>query len=231
MDASYNFAIFLDADFFFGRSALQNYLSEFLSIAITVFVVDQLIQYRHRRINRPLRNIGYVRLFDELDDFIRDFVPVSFYDISKIRDLRFGSYSTFVVRTLKDFKDNELYRGVREYEAALERSVILFKNNDEIYNDSIRELNLRAQNLISFENRIQFIIEHYSMHFTNNEVQVLNEICLNINQHFSTYKNSVTGADDIDKFNLSHVVPGVAEKIVSLWQRLLYIGFRNEKKS
>jgi hypothetical protein len=233
MNSSYNnFANYFDADFFFGRSALQNYLSEILSIIVTIFVVDQIIRYRHRRINRPLRNIGYVRLFDELDDFIEYFVPVDFYEISTIRNLQFGNYSTFVVRTLQNFKLSDLKCRISEEEDSYQRSVAESKNaGEQEYGNAVRRLNERAQKLIAFENRIQVVIEHYSMHFTNSEVQVLNEICLQINQHFSSFSNSATSDADANEMKLSNVIPYVADKVILLWQQLLRTGMKNQSKT
>lgn len=233
MNSSYNkLAIYLDADFFFGRSALQNYLSEILSIIVTIFVVDAIIRYRHRRINRPLRNIGYVRLFDELDDFIEYFVPVDFYEISSIRDLRFGNYSTFVVRTLANFQPSDLKCRISEEEDSYQRSVIDSKDeSEETYRNAIWRLNERAQKLAAFEKRIGAVIEQYSMHFTNSEARVLNEICLQISQHFSTFGNSVTSDADANEIKLSNVVPYVADKVTFLWRQLLSAGLKNQSKT
>jgi hypothetical protein len=231
MDTVYNnFANYFDSDFFFGRSALQNYLSEILSIILTIFVVDQVIRFRHKRINRPLRNIGYVRLFDELDDFINDFVPVTFYQAPDIRSLMFGNYKTFVIRTLKNFTVYELCNNIRESEEAAVRSVNLYEKDTEQYNESIKRLHERAEKLTTFEDRIQFIIGQYSMHFQNDEVQMLNEICFQINQHFSVYKYNVASTGEAERIGLPYVVPEVAVKAVALWQKLLAIGVNNFSK-
>lgn len=231
MDTAYNsFANFFDFDFFFGRNALQNYMSEIFSIILTIFVVDQVIRFRHKKINRPLKNIGYVRLFDELDDFVSDFIPVSFFHAPDHRNLQFGNYRTFVIRTLKNCTPHDLSDAIGKSEAARVSSVSIYEKGTDQYDEAIALLRARAKKLIDFEDHIQFILGQYSMHFTNEEVQILNEICFEINQHFSVYKYNVETNVEEKRIGLPFVVPEVAVKAVALWRKLLITGIENFSK-
>jgi len=78
--------------FFFGTSALQNYLSELFGILIALFVVDRLISYRAERRERPRRDMACVLAFEMMDNFISKYLPER-YNRNGISARRFGAYS------------------------------------------------------------------------------------------------------------------------------------------
>jgi hypothetical protein len=99
-------------DFLFERSALQNYLSEAVGIAITIVVVDRIVRHRVNAANRPIRDMCCTLLYERIDTFLFKYLPKQHVHVNSARSVNFGGhfasgrvysfhYDKFALRLLK----------------------------------------------------------------------------------------------------------------------------------
>lgn len=106
-------------DFFFGSSALQNYVSELFGVVVAVFIVDRVIRFRAKRRERPLRDMACVLVFEMVDIFIDKYLPAE-HNRHGASGRSFGEY--WANGGVYDFQDRALsFDKIKERMDAIER--------------------------------------------------------------------------------------------------------------
>jgi len=204
-------------DFFFGRSAVQNYMSEIFGIAITLVIVDRIIKRRDKNRLLPIKHISYSILWQNVDKFLSEFLPIEFIN-ERIVLINFGEYRCMSIFEVKSVEEFEIISGIRR-DLKLERELneILNEDNDLFWAE-LKSVNIRLENLKRYESSLGELIVRFGSEMDRDLILLVHDISFEIKQYFFSYKSEV---ENYNETSLGFLIPNLTVKVIGLRNILL----------
>ncbi len=207
-------------DFLFNINALQNYFSIILGIIITVFLIDKLIKNREKRKNLPIKAIAYSLLWERIDNFLDDFLPLEFRNVN-FGSINFETYfdsTTFLIKKYEDYELREYME--RSYEKEI-LSINRLKFNKDIYEKNIKHYNDNLNKIAQFNKDLSDIITQYKFVIDYELVILINSNIYKIKKHFQTYKSKIQDIEDFDNVKLYFILPTLIKNSIGIREFLI----------